>query len=778
MHEFRQLKIRITPDGAGGFRTVAEGPTGEAHGTFEVPFSDFELGNLIGKVGRARQNARSGALPDLDLVKGFGGKLFDALFREKIRDLYRDELTSSQQQGKRLRITLALTDVPMLMQIPWEYLYDEPNLLSIWTETSVVRYLDLLGGKEPLMVKPPLRILAMVSSPSDHQLPPLDAQAERDKVEAALKPLRDEGAVQVTWLEKATREEFMSKFWQVPYHVFHYIGHGDFDQERNRGVLFFETNGGGRDEIEAESLATLLDQPCLRLVVLNSCEGARTSSDDPFTGVASRLVQRQIPAVVAMQFEITDRAAILFAWGLYGALAAGLPIDSALTQARRAIFIIDENELEWGTPVLFMRVPDGRIFDVSSDSMLDTNLVSTPELPPRPMPPLRRRLSAALAAAWSRRRLRAGVAAIVVLAAVAILAYMLLPDGSDEWAQVDAGAAVLDGSGPQKIEGLTKLPQNRAVAVGKSGHTPAVWTFDGSSWFRSDDLSTERGVMNAVVFAKGKIFAVGSRPDVFRQSDAIAWLRLGGGEWRSFCVDCGGGRQVAFSAIARRNGDFVAVGYDQGGPKDFDAAVWQSSDDGESWTRSAEADPDLAGDNTQLMKDVVGLRDRLIAVGRDGKDAAVWTSTDGLDWAPVSDSDLTASPGFLAMTSVTTIGTRVVAVGYEQLGGHKAAAAWISFDQGSTWMRGGGDFPFRDQQMLDVASAPPGLVAVGNDTAPGPTAAVWSSVDGLTWTAVRSGAFASEGNVGMTSVALLDNRTLLGVGNRGGDAAIWESKAP
>lgn len=181
MHEFRELKIRITPDGAGGFRTVAEGPKGEAKGAFEVPFLDLELGTLIGKVGRARQNARSGALPDLQLVKGFGGKLFDALFQEKIRDLYRDSLTSSQEQGKRLRITLALTDVPLLMQIPWEFLYDEPNLLSIWTETSVVRYLDVLGGKDPLTVEPPLRILAMVSSPSDPQLPPLDAEAEREK---------------------------------------------------------------------------------------------------------------------------------------------------------------------------------------------------------------------------------------------------------------------------------------------------------------------------------------------------------------------------------------------------------------------------------------------------------------------------------------------------------------------------------------------------------------------------------------------------------------------
>jgi CHAT domain len=784
MHEFRQLKIRITPDGAGGFRTDAEGPTGEAHGTFEKPFTDLELGTLIGKVGRARQDARSGVSPDLALVKDFGGKLFQALFREKIRDLYRDELRSSEEQGERLRITLALTDVPLLMQIPWEFLYDEPNLLSIWTETSVVRYLDLLGGKDPLTVEPPLRILAMVSNPSDPGLAPLDAQAEREKVDAALKPLRDQGAVQVTWLEKATREEFISHTWQGQYHVFHYIGHGDFDQQRQQGLLFFETAEGGPDDIEAETLATLLDQPSLRLVVLNSCEGARTSPDDPFTGVASRLVRQKIPAVVAMQFEITDRAAILFAWGLYGALAAGFPIDSALTQARRAILIIDENELEWGTPVLFMRVPDGRIFDVSSDTKLDTNIVSKPKLPPKPKPERRPRIRPALAALWSRWRLRAGVAAVAVFAAVAALAYALWPNGSNEWAQVDAGAAVLDGSGPQKIQGVTKLPQNGAVAVGRSGAAPTVWNFDGSSWFRSD-LNAERGVMNAVVFSQGSIFAVGSRRVNSDQWDAVAWLRPGAGKWRSVCVDCGNrGRQVAFAAIGRRDGSFVAVGRYQGGADyKYDAAVWQSSDGGATWRRFADTDPDLAGENSQVMLGLVDAGDRrvdrLIAVGHDGKDAAVWTSTDGSDWERVSDSDLTASTGFLEMTSVTKLGTRVVAVGWEQPGGgQKKAAAWISYDRGSTWKRGGGDFAARDQQMRDVTAVGTELVAVGNDNAVDPRAAVWSSVEGLTWTAVRSGSFGGEGIVGMTSVAFLDNGTLLGVGNRGGDAAIWESKQP
>src|SRR5215217_3581087 len=120
MLEYRELKIRITADPAGGFKTYAEGPSGTASGTFQAPFSDLELGKLIGKIGRPRQDARSGHAPDLDLVARFGGDLFNALFRERIRDLYRDSLPGSSERGKALRITLALTEAPALMGLPWE----------------------------------------------------------------------------------------------------------------------------------------------------------------------------------------------------------------------------------------------------------------------------------------------------------------------------------------------------------------------------------------------------------------------------------------------------------------------------------------------------------------------------------------------------------------------------------------------------------------------------------------------------------------------------------
>src|SRR3990172_1190293 len=99
--------------------------------------------------------------------------------------------------------------------------------------------------------------------------------------------------------------------------------------------------------------------------MLNACEGARTSPTDPFAGVAATLIQQGIPAVVAMQFEITDDAAIQLAQEFYGSLADGYPAEAALSEARKAIFA-SGNKMEWGTPVLYLRSPDGRLFSLSN----------------------------------------------------------------------------------------------------------------------------------------------------------------------------------------------------------------------------------------------------------------------------------------------------------------------------------------------------------------------------------------------------------------------------
>jgi hypothetical protein len=98
----------------------------------------------------------------------------------------------------------------------------------------------------------------------------------------------------------------------------------------------------------------------LRLVVLNCCEGARGTADDGRASPAAALVQCGIAAVVAMQFPISDSAAIQLAGGFYDKLADGWPLEAALTFARQMIQV--KSPTEWGIPALFTSVKSGQLF--------------------------------------------------------------------------------------------------------------------------------------------------------------------------------------------------------------------------------------------------------------------------------------------------------------------------------------------------------------------------------------------------------------------------------
>src|SRR5262249_28509767 len=112
----------------------------------------------------------------------------------------------------------------------------------------------------------------------------------------------------------------------------------------------------------------LADHRTLRLVVLNSCEGARGNMSDLFSSTASVLMGRSIPAVLAMQYEITDEAAITLARTFYTALAKGMPIDMAVSESRKTMSFLGGGSVQWGTPVLYMRSSNGVLFYVKSET--------------------------------------------------------------------------------------------------------------------------------------------------------------------------------------------------------------------------------------------------------------------------------------------------------------------------------------------------------------------------------------------------------------------------
>lgn len=363
---YADFDVSVERSEGGGFRArVLDSPAGQATGEFTLPFSDMEIENFLLRVGRPTRGTRRLESPEMEAVRAFGGRLYDALFRGDLELSLRRSLDEAERSDQGLRIRLRLNEVPELANLPWEYLFngraDRFLVLSAWT--PIVRYVDLPSSIEPLTVDGPIRILALISSPRDY--PALDVDQEWDRCREALAPLIAEGSVAIDLVENATLLELQRTLRRNEYHVFHYVGHGGFDAAADDGVLVLEDGADRSRVVSGRDLGTILhDHRSLRLAVLNACEGARSSVDDPFSGVAQSLVRQGIPSVVAMQFEITDDAAIAFAHEFYAAVSDGYPIDAAVSEARRAIFGLG-NDIEWGTPVLYMRTADGHLFDVT-----------------------------------------------------------------------------------------------------------------------------------------------------------------------------------------------------------------------------------------------------------------------------------------------------------------------------------------------------------------------------------------------------------------------------
>lgn len=336
-----------------GYRArVLNSPAGEAEVEFTLPFAT------------QLQSDDVPPFPTLDLAaaKALGAQLYDTIFQGDVRGVLQSSLDEAHQRRLSLRLRLRLGDTPALAVLPWEFLYSSRRnaFLSLAEDTPIIRYMDLPGMLTPLTVDLPLRILVVISSPSDYEA--LDAEHEWEHLNAALQPLFDQRRVTLARTDDAQLDSLRQTLRSTDYHVLHFIGHGEVEPTTHEGVLVLENNVHSGSLISGENLGILLHNfPSVRVVLLNACEGARATQGNPFGGVAQNLVQQGIPAVIAMQTAISDQAATLLAQEFYSAVSVGRPVDAAIASARSAIFNAARST-EWATPVLYLRAPNGLLF--------------------------------------------------------------------------------------------------------------------------------------------------------------------------------------------------------------------------------------------------------------------------------------------------------------------------------------------------------------------------------------------------------------------------------
>jgi tetratricopeptide (TPR) repeat protein len=350
---------------ADGYQLRVRSPAGDADTdiTFDPARLGVDLQTLQARVLASATESRK--VPELEgPLRQVGQALFEAVFQASAGALFLSSRNQAEGANGRLRIVLRLR-APELSVLPWELLFSEDYGGYLCRRSPVVRYVDVAEPVRPLTVTPPLRILGMTALPGD--MDALEADTEQDRLQQLLAPLTARELVTVDWVPGQSWEAAQEALYRGC-DVFHFIGHGGFDSARNEGVIAFANEQGHRQLVAASALADLLSvaNPMPRLVLLNSCQTGTGADVDVFSSTAATLV-RTVPAVVAMQFAITDDAAAIFSRAFYQALVHNLGVDEAVRAGRIRLTGWNADTLEWVTPVLYLRSPDTRLFDFPQD---------------------------------------------------------------------------------------------------------------------------------------------------------------------------------------------------------------------------------------------------------------------------------------------------------------------------------------------------------------------------------------------------------------------------
>ena len=303
------------------WRVTAESTQGEASGAFQPPGANGEAKEVIANAPWAEAGA----------LKQYGTALYDALFTADLRALFMSSFTAAKGGGKGLRLRVR-TEEGVLSRLPWELLWrsdiDVPLASSEWH--PVVRFIRLPFETRPLAIDGRLRVLLVSAVPTDQEM--LDVEAEADEIARALNTLSSH--VEILRLREATKIELFRAIGDNC-HVVHFMLHGRLD-EASEGELMLRGADGTSDPLSASDVRRLAHDWALggtRLLVFNACETGRDRAGQDFSGIAPAAVQAGIPAVISMQYSISDAAAGIFSNELYREVAQGSPVDQAVSKA-------------------------------------------------------------------------------------------------------------------------------------------------------------------------------------------------------------------------------------------------------------------------------------------------------------------------------------------------------------------------------------------------------------------------------------------------------------
>ncbi len=345
--------------------------------------------------------------------QAYGEELFYLLFNGAIRRAYDAAWGYAEANTHgRLRVRLRIDDKAAELHAHiWERLYHaslsqgEGLPVAISANMPFSRFIALSKLAPDPIIERPIRMLFTISNPrnlSDFGLAALDIRQEILSLRDALRYLQRGEQIHVTLLTSQAdvldtrpgegtdclrvqleREgyeicEEMASLKNIVrrlnlgegHHILHFLGHGSYKRWIGQGpgaaVLFLEDEEGLAEPVRDSDIVDRLQSSdqLPHLVFLSACESAKRTSEDenPFVGLAPKLVSAGVPAVVAMQDVVPMLTARQLTAEFYRYLVVehGI-VDQALNQARLMLYDRQGSQ-DWAIPVLFMRLGEGQLF--------------------------------------------------------------------------------------------------------------------------------------------------------------------------------------------------------------------------------------------------------------------------------------------------------------------------------------------------------------------------------------------------------------------------------
>jgi hypothetical protein len=314
-----------------------------------------------------------------------GELLSQSLFHDPhVRAYFDQARAAAQSSGKALRLRLYLdSGAGALHDLRWELLRDpqDGSWLLADEKMPFSRYMSSSNWeKVQLRAFSELRVLVVVANPVDlaeekyeiegQSLAPVDVAGEVGRIQESLAPLKpDILASDPGNPGQASLATFFDRLRQG-YDIVYLVAHGALLKREPAGpYLWLEGDEGGTAVTPGEALVERLkDLPAglrPRLMVLASCQSAGTAAElraSDFQGALAalgpRLAQAGIPAVVAMQGDVSMKTVAQFMPTFFSELVRAGQVDRAVAAARSRV---RERPDAW-MPVLFLRLRAGMIW--------------------------------------------------------------------------------------------------------------------------------------------------------------------------------------------------------------------------------------------------------------------------------------------------------------------------------------------------------------------------------------------------------------------------------